>query len=301
LPKFIKITDFKEVSPAGIDGHKYRLFFDVGNRTEGSFRKEGAYNLDIEVSGTLQAVWGQNDKELAITSVSSGTSHILDLAGNNQLTDIEPYKLNTYTAPKVPPTIPVSGVGAVFPIVETEHEIPLGGEMSFLSDDISEVRDQINALSNNLWGGRVLLLSQERPLFDMYKPSNTTEEFQTRIQSLGIVVKDLNKEILEKFLGNEAGESTGTIILLENSLAKLSSPGRSSNICSVFKNINYMRQGYPAHGDNAKKVLVAHRFFGLTYPIPSYSDAWEKILGKYFSSMREMRDILSEAWNAGVE
>ena len=283
-----------------MDGHKYRLFFDLGNRIEDSFSKESAYNLDIEVSGTLQAVWGKDDKELAITSVSLGTSHILDLASNNQLKDIEPYKLNTYTAPKLPPTGPASGVGAIFPVVEIEHEIPLGGEMSFLSDDISEVRDQINALSNNLWGGRVLLLSQERPLFDMYKPSNTTEEFQTRIQSLGIVVKDLNKEIIEKYLGSEAGESKGTIILLENSLAKLSNPERASEICSVFKNINYMRQGYPAHGDNAKKVLVAHRFFDLAYPIQNYSNAWEKILGKYFSSMREMRDILSEAWNVGT-
>ena len=141
------------------------------------------------------------------------------------------------------------------------------------------------------------MLSQERPLFDMYKPSNTAEEFQTRIQSLGIVVKDLNNQIIEKYLGAEDGGNCGSINLLENALAKLSNKERALTICSVFKNINYMRQGYPAHGDNAKKVLVAHKFFQLKYPIPDYSNAWELILGKYFSAMREMRDVLSDAWN----
>ena len=133
-----------------MDGHKYRLFFDAGNKSTDSFEPENNYNLDIEVSGTLQAIWGKTDKELAITSVSSGTSHILDLASSNKLSDIETYKLNTYTAKKEPPTGPASGIGAIFPVIKIEHEKLSGGEMSFLSDDISEVRDQINALSNNV-------------------------------------------------------------------------------------------------------------------------------------------------------
>jgi len=298
VPKFIKITDFKDITPPGLNGHKYRLSYEVGDKEGDIFTPQDTYSLDVEVSRTLQSVWDQSDTEIATISASSATTHILALASDNRFGELDTFKLNTYTAPKEPPVGPTSGIGAFFPIVATKQEEPSGVEISFLSDDISEVRDQINALSNNILGGRVLLLSQERPLFDMYKPSNSAEEFQTRIQSLGIVVKDLNKDLLDKYLGASLDDNTGSIVMLEKVLTQLSDAERASRVCSVLKNINYLRQGYPAHGDNAKKVLDAHKYFELRYPIHDYSSAWEMILGKYFSAMGEMRNILSDKWNS---
>jgi len=63
-----------------------------------------------------------------------------------------------------------------------------------------------------------------------------------------------------------------------------------------MKNINYLRQGYPAHGDNAKRHLDAHAFFGLPYPIMDFGNAWERVLARYFDAMKEMRDVLSAVW-----
>lgn len=298
MSKFLKITDFKEITPPGLDGHKYRLSYEVGDKKGDYFTAQDTYSLDVEVSRTLQASWDQTDTQLATTSATSATTHILALASENRISNLETFRLNTYTAPKEPPAGPASGIGAVFPIVALEPAKPVGGEMSFLSDDISEVRDQINALSNKIWGGRVLLLSQERPLFDMYRPAITAEAFQTRIQSLGIVAKDINKDLIVNYLGTGSDDNVGTTVLLEKALTKLSSGERASKVCSVLRNINYLRQGYPAHGDNAKKVLDAHKFFELGYPIQDYSSAWELILGRYFTAMREMCEIFSEAWNS---
>jgi hypothetical protein len=62
-----------------------------------------------------------------------------------------------------------------------------------------------------------------------------------------------------------------------------------------------LRQGYPTHGDTAKKYLSAHRFFKLEYPITDHEAAWESILGDYFSAMRELLTILSTAWGKVID
>jgi len=56
------------------------------------------------------------------------------------------------------------------------------------------------------------------------------------------------------------------------------------------------RSPYPTHGDNAKKFLDAHRYFGIPYPVNDFSDAWETILGRYFYAMRTFMSALSTAW-----
>ena len=269
--KFIRFQELRETTPAGLDGHQYRLSFEVGEERDAEFHPFASHQLDIVASGTLQAVWNKTDAEMADYSGTSASSYVLDLARHNRLDELQPLQLNTYTASREPPESPRIKPGTILPV--TDAILPReSGSISFLSEDISELRDQINALSKVVWGGRILLLSQERPLFDMYKSANTAAEFRARVQSLGIISKDLDREVLINVIGKGDQPSVGEYLLLEEALETVTSKEVAEAICSPLKQINYLRQGYPAHGDNAKRVLDAHRFFGLSYPVSMFNE-----------------------------
>lgn len=295
--KFIRFLELREITPAGLDGHRYRLGFEIGEKRGDTFHPLQAREVEVQASGTLQAVWGKTDTQMSVYSGTSAASHVLDLAKKNSLDALdEPYLLNTYTAPKEPPESPRVEPGVLIP-VEESASMPEPIAFSFLSDDISELRDQINALSKDLWGDRLLLLSQERALFDMYKAATTADEFRLRVQSLGIIAKDLNRAMLRQVAAVAPDAQIGDFVLLGRAIQTLAKAGASDPICEPLKQLNNLRQGYPTHGDNAKMFLEAHRYFRLTYPVTAFSDGWESVLAKYFESMRALRDVLSAEWN----
>lgn len=297
MKKFLRVNDLKEITPSGLDGHRYLLSFDVGGVSDGVFSPTDTRQVTITSSGTLQAVWGQNDAQLAESSATAATTLILGLAGEGKLDEAKKIDLNTYTAPEIPPSTPKAIAGTIFPIPEEVVEEKKKARFSFLSDDISEVRDQINAIARNLLGGKLLELPQERAILDVYKPANSAEEFRSRVQSLAGISTALNKRIIGKELSKEKTSDIGSIVLLEELLTKLSDSQSSSDVCNVLKNINELRKGYPAHGDNTDNFLAAHDFFKISYPIEDFPTSWESILGAYFMAMKKLREILSAERN----
>ncbi len=296
MPKFLRITGIENITPPGLDGHRYRISFEIGEKKDDIFTPSKRYTVDVDASRTLQAVWDRSDAEMEVSSASSATSHLLTLASGNRLDELHPLlRLNTYTAPKYPPTAPVVQPGALLPVPEPKPT-PEPRTFSLLSEDISELRDQVNAIAKDIWGDRIFLLSQERPLLDMYKSVRSVDEFRARVQSLGIIVKDVNKPILAKVAGVADPESTGEIVLLQKALETVLSDDKAEQICAVLKHVNNLRQGYPTHGDNAKRFLEAHRFFRLPYPVTDYEGAWEPVLGEYFRAMGSILEGMSEAW-----
>jgi hypothetical protein len=284
---------FQEI-PTSIDGHTYRLFFDVGEQQGKEFHATEQYAVNVEVSGTLQAVWNQSDAEIGPTSATSATSAVLALASENRLRDLGTIQLNTYTVPKIPPTQPVVMSGALFPIAETRKPEPIRQALSTLSEDISEFRDQINALSVALWGERLLLLPQERAILDVYKPTTTVEEYRSRVQSLAGICTAINKDLAGKVLKESGTADIGSIILMEQLLTSISTSDKARDVCEPFKHINNLRQGYPTHTDTVEKFMKAHDHFRLDYPVRNFENAWEQILGAYLSSLRQLCDLLSE-------
>ena len=296
MAKYIKFVSINERVPSRIDGIEFKYTFELGTLTGDAFIAEHRYVLDIQASGTLQAVWRVSNEQMARIAAALATPYVLELAREDRLSELSPFKLNTYTAPKAPPEEPRVEAGTVQAVLAA---LPSSAQesMSFLSEDISEVRDQINALAKSLWGDRILLLSQERPLLDMYKNAKSAEDFRARIQSLGIIIKDLNRAALAKASGVADPKDIGDFILLERALSSIATASEATDIGTTFKQINYLRQGYPTHGDNADKFLQAHKHFGLPYPIADFSAAWEVILGKYFGAMKATRSLLSLAWS----
>ena len=118
------------------------------------------------------------------------------------------------------------------------------------------------------------------------------------MQALGIIAKDLDRNLLATISHVADPSTTGELVLLQKALETLASTTEAESICLVLKQVNNLRQGYPAHGDNAKRFLDAHRFFKLPYPVVDFESAWESVLGEYFRAMRSMRDALSKAWTS---
>jgi len=294
VTKFLRINQITDVTNPGLDGHRYQLSFEVGGMQSGAFKPEASQTTTITTSGTLQAVWGLTDAQVAETSATAAVSFLLSTVNEGALDKLQPIQLNTYTAQEHPPTQPRVFPGVVLPIPEPEEPKPRKPSFSFLSGDIAEIRDQINALSKELLGERLLELPQERAILDVYKPAETPEEFRNRVQSLAGICTAMNKKIMGKYLKKDSTKDKGSILLLEELLRTFTSPDKVAEICNVLKNINELRQGYPAHGDYTDKFLPAHDFFVIKYPIANYKSSWERILGAYFQAMKSLIQILAD-------
>jgi hypothetical protein len=291
---FLRITGFDEVPDPGLDGHRYTLSFELGDVVNGMFVPQEAKAVPVTTSRTLQAVWRQNDSQIAETSASAAVVGVMNIASSGSLDGLKPITLNTDNAPASIAALPRIVPGTIMPVPEPSTLSSNGARFSILSDDITELRDQINALSTDLLGGRLLELPQERAILDIYKSGASAEEFRSRIQSLAIICVSINKSILAKALGKSSPKDIGSITLLREYVTQISTPERSESLCDVLKHINNLRKGYPAHGDNTAEYLPAHDFFGLKYPITEFAVAWDSILGRYFRAMTELRDLLSE-------
>jgi hypothetical protein len=294
MTKFIRINEFRNVANPGLDGHEYTISFDVGEVVNGQFKSFDARKTTITTSGTLQSVWGQSDSQVAQSSANAAASIIQGMVSSGQVSDLQPIKLNTFTAPRKPPESPIAVPGALLAIPEEPETQVKSMKFSLLSEDIAEIRDQINAISNSLLGGRLLELPQERAILDVYKPATSAEEFRSRIQSLAGICVALNKGLLGNKLAKESTESTGSITLLESYLGTCATAEKVSYVCNVLKNVNELRKGFPTHTDNTDKFLAAHDFFNISYPVENFDVAWDTILGAYFRSMKQLLEILAD-------
>lgn len=292
MAKHLRVNSITPVKSPGLDGHRYDLRFEVGDVINGTFRSVETYKMPVTISRTLQAVWDKSDTQVAESSASAAARIITDIASSGRLGDLKEVKLTTYTAPREPPAALHMGPDALIPIPGRTAVEPTG-KISFLSDDISDVRDQVNALSRDLYGARLLELPQERAIIDVYRPTRTAEEFRNRVASIATICTAMNLELLRK-LTPDAPRDAGSLVLLASLLKTISTPERTASISSTLKCINHLRKGFPTHGDNADQFLRAHDFFGLLYPIEEYAAAWDTLLAAYLAAIKSLRNILRD-------
>ena len=212
MAKYLRFNSLSPIHAPGLDGHKYELRFDVGELINGTFEPLETNKMPVMVSGTLQAIWQKSDTQIAATSASSAAHIITDFASSGRLGDLKEVNLTTYTAPREPP--PALREDTLIPIPEAPTVEQPARTISFLSDDISAERDQVNALSQDLYGDRLLELPQERALLDVYKPTRTPEEFRSRVASIATICT-LNMGLLQRKLGKDAPADAGSFMLLD--------------------------------------------------------------------------------------
>jgi hypothetical protein len=258
----------------------------IGTPEEDSKTEE--YNLKVGVSRTLTSCWGFNESELIKVLFEYGKRHIFQKLIDKTLVLDEELDLTTANTPTKCPFDPNridEPTGATYEkeipeesIIENETEIQLAGA-------IIDTRDNINALFKEAFKKPLLILYEERSIFQLLREANTIEELSYRVASLGEMAGNLNESALRDLTGIKETE-TKSISLLEKFLKD---KGIDTNgIIPVMRNLKKMRQGFPVHGDYAEGVVSAYKFFKIEYPVKNYKHAWLSLMKAYLSTLNKL-------------
>lgn len=296
--KFLRYDGFKDISEPGLDGKKHRFDFTTGDVSDGkieSFRVTNHISIDIGVSGTLMSVWGLTPDDATAYSGTFALNRVIASGGNPEATSY------VYTTDNAPERLPDKmNVNSFNQFIKLEPDTADPSELtvthaSLAAKDISGLRDNINALFKNLTGEKLLKLESERSLVDIYYPADTLETFTSRLSALANLATLLNSDFLKKDMGEKNFKPGGSIFILEQYFqCNRINQALIDEICKPLFNINNLRQGYPTHHDVADKVIPAHDYFGLRYPITDFSAAWEIIIGKYLSSLKAFLSVVQK-------
>lgn len=159
-----------------------------------------------------------------------------------------------------------------------------------LADSIIELRDNINALIYTKHKDSLLKLNQERNILSLFRKIENSEQFSYAISTLGNLVNDINSKLLKKITGNNV-KDVRSFALLEQFLVTIDK--EENQIIERFKSINRIRQGFPIHTDKSD-VIKNLRKFNIEYPIIDHDKAWQIILGKYKSGLKELLEKIKK-------
>ena len=300
VPGEVKSVSFRNPQhvPITSDATLYEFPFSVVDSSLAGAPEEETetqqHVVNVKISSTLASCWGLSKQDLVKVLFEYGKRHIDDKLKDGTLGDIEELSLNTHSHPTKCPFNPskISDPNQATINVEiSEKTLVPDQTQSQVASTIMETRDNINAIFKNKHGGKLFLLSQERALSELSRKANSQEEFIFLLSALTKLVVELNTDILRKITGI-SGKSTESILLLESFLKTITSKkNEMENVIEIFKGINKLRQGYPIHGDN-DRVLKAHEFFKIEYPINDYQKAWKTLLENYLSALQNLLEII---------
>ncbi|MBC8491627.1 MAG: hypothetical protein H8D42_03615 [Candidatus Marinimicrobia bacterium] len=252
------------------------------------------YKILVYISRTLESMWMHYDENIDMKKVlyEYGKRHIVKKLKENTLANVETLWLMTNTHPN---QCPFDSSRISEPNGE-DIEIEIGMEelmrdnsLIVIATSIIENRDYINSISKEYFGDILFVLKAERDILQLFKESNSEEEFVYRLSSLKNLATNINLKLLREITGIQDKEKK-SISLLEELLKPFD--GYDDKIILVLRNINRLRQCYPIHGDDVKGVKESLSFFSLDYPISDYEEAWKKILVSYSDILKKIFDII---------
>jgi hypothetical protein len=258
----------------------------IGSPEEKS--KTEDYNLTIGASRTLTSCWALDDPELIKVLFEFGKRYIVQKLKDKTLLSNEELDFttaNTQTELPFDPKKIDEPIGATYEIEVPEKSIIDNISQIELAGAIINARDNINAIFKEAFKEPLLILSEERSIFQLMREANTTEEFSYCATSLAGMAVDLNVPVLRKLTGIQNNEIK-SVALLEEFLEQKGINTR--DIIPVLRNLNAARQGFPVHGDKAKGVMSAFKFFSIEYPINNYKEAWLKLMNAYLTVLEKL-------------
>lgn len=239
------------------------------------------YKIIVSITRTLDTMWKLSDSDREKVLYEYGKRHVEEKIKEGSLTDDEELWLSTGTHPKKNPFDPsrIHFLESNVITILTRDE-PMGFNYSALqlASKITDRRDNINAVFHQKYKEKLLLIDQERSLYELVREVHNKEEFAYRLISLGALASNYNVKRLKKITDNKT-KDLKSISLLEEYLKKIE--GANLHCIKILRNIRTLRNGYPIHGDHLDKVLEAHSFFMIDYPIKDYEQAWNMLLVNY--------------------
>jgi hypothetical protein len=284
-------------------GDKYDLAINyeiVDTRFLGMDKKEEVDNtlygrIVVGISGTLQSMWQLEGINIEKVLVELAKKHINNKLLDGSITENEEIQHTTYNSPIECPINfyeidyhKVSSFTVSIPeITDSRFESAVT-----LSANIIDLRDNINAVFGQKFGGRLLALPQERALKELSRQCENETEFLLRVASLCSLVTAIETKYLKISDNNE--KEIGSIDKLGIFL-RTNFPNEGISINKIMESIssfNQLRRMYPIHTDRADGVLKAYNYFGIEYPINNFQKTWEFLLQNYQKLLSNLLNIL---------
>ncbi|MCH7733339.1 MAG: hypothetical protein IIB44_12670, partial [Candidatus Marinimicrobia bacterium] len=246
-------------------------------------------------SRTLQAVWDLSDEDLGKVLYEYGKRRIKDKVLEGTITGHEELQFTTANMPSRCPFDPdmikvLFNVPVEFPV--DSESFAVIGKSPGLAGDIIDLRDNINALFHEHFKCQLLLLPQERHLLELFLRCDNREDFGYRVASLGGLAVASNSTDLRSLVSVK--ENSQSLDVLGAFLRSKFSNEDTSLIMDSLKRFNHLRRMYPVHTDRATGVLEAFQYFGLTYPIRDYRQAWTKLLEAYKTTLQQVLELIKQ-------
>jgi len=294
------------------DGRDYLLHYTyvpsqlIGAPEEAAETKGG--RVLVGISRTLMSIWRIEGEELRKILFEYGKRHVRAKAAEGSLGGQSELQLTTANAPNRRPYDPNRialqfGAPIQFPFPK---ENPIAAaEVASLPSQIIDLRDSINAIFGEKFGGRLLALPQERHIVELFKECRDHEDFAYRVASIGGLATAISPADLKRHIPKDPRAETKTrnaakekpseqkpLDLLGAFLRANIPTKKVDPIMDALKNFNNLRRMYPVHTDRAEGVLPAHRFFGLDYPVRDHTAAGRRLLEAYRDILDKMLGLL---------
>ncbi len=248
----------------------------------------------VGISRTLSSVWNLGGEALQKVLFEYAKRHVKAKAEEGSLGGHSELQLTTASAPRACPFNPAR--------IKIELNKPLQFEMPIsnpvaaaqptaLPSEIVDLRDAINAIFGENFGGHLLTLPQERHIVELFKECKEHEDFAYRVASIGGLAASISSQDLRQYL-TQVPNQEKPLNFLGNFLRARYPGDRVNPIMDALKNFNNLRRMYPVHTDRAGGVLSAHRFFNLDYPVRDYRTAWRRLLEVYRDALEKLLALL---------
>jgi len=164
-------------------------------------------------------------------------------------------------------------------------------DIAALVDAIVEKRRNINFIFLGKYKTK-FFRENEVAMTHIRKPCSSEEEFNNRIQSMAVLINEVERENLGKIVS--VGQE-GSLNLLEAILRSIN-PNFSPVLVKNLRNIITLRsKKFPTHADTPE-FIGALRYFGFESFPPDWQELWEVVLRRYLESLELLEKELQTSF-----
>jgi predicted nucleic acid-binding Zn-ribbon protein len=161
-------------------------------------------------------------------------------------------------------------------------------EKKFIVSEIIEKIDSINLLMKGSYKIKLFEIQEQKIWNNLLEPCQDKKDFVLHITALSSLIDWINIKGLKGFSKIES--LNGSINYLETFLQE-KYPYYDLNVIKRLRRIKKIRKMFPVHRDTNESIKAIEEL-GESYPNANYKRLWDKILLDFYTSLRQLEEIL---------
>jgi hypothetical protein len=161
-------------------------------------------------------------------------------------------------------------------------------EKKFIVSEIIEKIDSINLLMKGNYKIKLFEIQEQKIWNSLLESCQDKKDFVLHITALSSLIDWINIKGLKGFLKIES--LNGSINYLEKFLQE-KYPYYDLNVIKRLRRIKKIRKMFPVHRDTNESIKAIEEL-GESYPNTNYKRLWDKILLDFYTSLRQLEEIL---------